>query len=297
MSEYKIALKWFLRNVVIVLMNVFMHVLIDILGDQIVSNNVVLKKREGPNLIITINRDEKRNALNADIMYGLRDAFQSAATDPKVRCIIVRGEGKGFSAGIDFSFLASLGLVGSSGSAVRIKIREAQELVNLIADIEKPVIFAVHGFCYGMALELIVSGDFRVAREGTQFGIQEVTVGFIPDMGGIARLTSLLGPIKAKELIMTAKVISADEAKEIQLINEIHPDEMEGALALASQLNKNAPLAIGLAKRIINRGQHMDVRSFMELEAIGQTTLLATEDVKEGISAKIERREPIFKGK
>ncbi len=261
------------------------------------SNSVVLVKREGSNLIITINRDEKRNALNSEIMYGLRDAFRSVTTDPKVRCVIVRGEGKGFSAGIDFSFLAGLGLVGSSGDAVRVKIREAQEIVNLIADIERPIIFAVHGFCYGMALELIISGDFRIAREGTQFGIQEVTVGFIPDMGGIARLTRLLGPIKAKELIMTAKVIGADEAREIQLVNEVHPDEMEGALALASQLNKNAHLAVGLVKKIINRGQHMDVRSILELEAIGQTTLIATEDVKEGISAKLEKREPVFKGK
>ncbi len=261
------------------------------------SKSVVLTKREGLNLIVTINRDEKRNALNAEIMYGIRDAFLSIATDPKVRCVIIRGEGKGFSSGIDFSFLAGLGLVGNSGNAVRVKIREAQEIVNLISDIEKPVIFAVHGFCYGMALELIISGDFRVAREGTQFGIQEVTVGFIPDMGGIARLTTLLGPIKAKELIMTAKVIEADEAREIQLVNEVHSDEMEGALALASQLNKNAPLAVGMAKKIIDRGQHMDVRSILELEAIGQTTLVDTEDVKEGIAAKLERREPIFKGK
>lgn len=261
------------------------------------SKDIVLTERDGLNLIVTINRNEKRNAINEEIMYGLRDVFASIETDSKVRCIIVRGEGKGFSAGIDFNFLAGLGLVGGTGDFVRSKIAEAQGIVNLITDIEKPVIFAIHSFCYGMALELVLSGDFRIAREGTEFGIQEVTVGFIPDMGGIARLTRLLGPIKAKELIMTAKVIGADEAKEIQLVNDVVKDEMEGALSLASQLNKNAPLAVGLAKKLINRGQQMDTRSFLELEAIGQTTLLSTEDVKEGIAAKIERREANFKGK
>lgn len=260
------------------------------------SKDIILTEREGFNLIVTINRDEKRNALNEEILHGLRDVFAGIEADPKVRCIIIRGEGKGFSAGIDFNFLAGLGLVGGSGDLVRSKIREAQSIVNQITDIEKPVIFAIHNFCYGMALELVLSGDFRIAREGTEFGIQEVTVGFIPDMGGIARLTRLLGPIKAKELVMTAKVIDAEEAKSIQLVNDVVVDEMEGALALASQLNKNAPLAVGLAKKLIDRGQQMDIRSFLELEAIGQSTLLSTEDVKEGITAKLERREANFKG-
>ncbi|MBN1573629.1 MAG: enoyl-CoA hydratase/isomerase family protein [Deltaproteobacteria bacterium] len=260
------------------------------------SKDVVLTERDGLNLIVTINRNEKRNALNEDIIYGLRDVFESIKTDSQVRCIIVRGEGKGFSAGIDFSFLAGLGLIGGSGDLVRSKIAEAQSIINLITDIEKPVIYAIHGFCFGMALEVILSGDFRIARKGTEFGIQEVAVGFIPDVGGITRLTRLLGPVKAKELIMTAKIIDADEAKEIQLVNDVVQDEMEGALALASQLNKNAPLAVGLAKKLINRGQHMDTRSFLELEAIGQSTLMHTNDVKEGITAKLEKREAKFKG-
>ena len=96
---------------------------------------------------------------------------------------------------------------------------------------------------------------------------------------------------------MTAKMIDANEAKEIQLFNDVAADEMEEALKLADMLNKNAPLAVGMAKKIINRGEHMDVRSLLEMEAIGQTTLVNTEDVKEGISAKIERREAKFKGK
>jgi enoyl-CoA hydratase len=96
---------------------------------------------------------------------------------------------------------------------------------------------------------------------------------------------------------MTAKMISAEEAKTIQLFNDVVDDALEGALALAETLNKNAPLALGMAKRIINRGQHMDTRSLLELEAIGQTSIVETEDAKEGLTAKMERREADFKGK
>jgi enoyl-CoA hydratase/carnithine racemase len=261
------------------------------------TQDLILTEKVGQNLIITIHRPEKRNALNADIMYGLRDTLLGVATDSSVRTLIVRGEGKGFSAGIDFNFLASIGLVDGAGNFVRDKINEAQAIVNHIDDIEKPVIFAIHGFCFGMALELVLAGDFRIARADTQFGIQEVAVGFVPDLGGIARLTRLIGPIKAKELIMTARTIDANTAKEIQLVNDVVDDEMEGALALASELNKNAPQAVGLVKKLINRGQHMDQRTFMALEAIAQSTLLATDDVKEGIRAKIEKREAKFTGK
>lgn len=253
-------------------------------------------ERDGYNLIVTLNRPEKRNALNFDLIYGLRDIFEEIQADPDIRSVIVRGEGPGFSAGVDFLALAGSPLMSGNKDAARGLIKEMQEIFNSIEDIEKPVIFAVHGFCYGMATEMILAGDFRIAREGTEIGINEVAVGLIPDCGGIARLTKLVGPIKAKEMIMTAKMFDADEAKEIQLFNDVVTDEMEGALKLAESLNKNAPLATGMAKKIVSRGGHMDIRSILELEALGQSTLLDSGDVKEGISAKLERRDAKFKG-
>jgi enoyl-CoA hydratase/carnithine racemase len=264
---------------------------------QDVDTSKVLSAREGQNLIITLNRPEKRNALNGDLLYGIKAAFEDIYTNPEVRTIIVRGEGPVFSAGVDFAALAESPLFSNDHQATRNLIREMQEIFNYIEDIEKPVIFALHGFCFGMATEMVLAGDFRIASEGTKIGINEVAVGLIPDCGGIARLTKLIGPIKAKEMIMTAKMIDANEAKEIQLFNDVVKDEMEEALKLADMLNKNAPLAVGMAKKIINRGEHMDVRSLLELEAIGQTTLVNTEDVKEGLSAKLERREARFTGK
>lgn len=267
------------------------------LSDKDYDRSKVTTERRGPTLIITLDRPEKRNALNGDMMFGIRDAVDSVYTDPEIRSIVIRGQGKGFSAGVDFGALAATGLLDASPPVARKIIRVMQDVVNLIYDIEKPVIFAVHGFCFGMATELILSGDFRVAQEGTKIGIQETAVGFIPDVGGTSRLTKLIGPIKAKELIMTAKIIDAREALAIQLFNEVVDDAYEGALALADTLNKNAPLAVGLAKRVINLGQPLDIRSFMELEGVAQTSLVGTQDVREGLMAKMEKRDAKFTGK
>ena len=262
-----------------------------------IDTSKVLTEIKGKNCLITLNRPEKRNALNGDLLYGLKAAFEKIYYEKEVRSVIVRGEGPGFSAGVDFFALAGTGLNNASGPEIRGIIGEMQDIFNLIEDIEKPVIFAVHGYCYGMATELILTGDFRIAQKGTQIGIQETEVGLIPDVGGIARMTRLLGPIKAKELILTAKMVDAFDAKDIQLVNDVVDDCLEGALKLAEVLNRNAPLALGVAKKIINKGQHMDTRTIMELEAIGQTTLAGTDDAVEGLTAKMEKRKPDFKGK
>jgi len=269
----------------------------DLFAPAHLDRSKILTEKKGDTFVITLNRPEKRNALDGNLMFGIKTAIEDVFTSTSIRAIIIRGEGAGFSAGVDFLALAGTGLMTEGGVHVRRLIREMQDIVNLIDDIEKPVIFAVHGFCFGMATELILSGDFRIAQRGTKFGIQETAVGLIPDVGGTTRMTRLLGPIKAKELIMTAKTIDADEAKTIQLVNDVVDDAFAGALEFADTLNKNAPLAVGLAKKLINRAQHMDARSFMELEAIAQSTLIHTEDVKEGIAAKIEKREPKFTGK
>ena len=121
--------------------------------------------------------------------------------------------------------------------------------------------------------------------------------GFMPDVGGTARLTKLIGPVKAKKLIMTARIVDAHEAKAIHLFNDVVDDAYSGALELAQAFNKNAPLAMGPAKRVINLGQPLDIKSFVDLEGIAQTSLVSSEDVREGLMAKIEKRDSDFKGK
>lgn len=260
------------------------------------SKSLVLTDREGSSRIVTINRDEKRNALNEAMLYALKGAFEEVAEDTDARCVIVRGAGKGFSAGIDFSFLADLGLAGGTGPYVRAKIDEGQRIINLIADFEKPVIFALHEFCFGFGLELALTGDFRIARVGTSIGIQETSVGFVPDMGGIARLVELVGPTRAKELLYTSRTVDAEIAREMGLVSYVVPDEMERALALAEEIAKNAPLAVGMAKTLINRYGREIPRTYMMLEAMAQTNLMSTKDASEGIAAKMERRPPRFTG-
>jgi len=259
--------------------------------------STVLTERQDQNFIITLNRPEKRNALDRDLVEGIIEAVESVAVDQEVRTIIIRGEGKGFSAGVDFMALAGTGIMQGTGAFARKIIRQLQDMVNVVADVEKPVICALHGFCYGMGTELALAADFRVAAQGTKLAIQEVELGLIPDVGGTTRLTRMVGPIKAKELIMTARVVEAEEARQIQLVNSVCEDAMAGALDLAAQLNKNAPLALAMVKKLINRGQHLDDRTFMELEAMFQSTLLWTKDVQEGVMAKMQKREPKFKGK
>ncbi|MBN1880854.1 MAG: enoyl-CoA hydratase/isomerase family protein [Deltaproteobacteria bacterium] len=260
------------------------------------SDCLVLTDREGSTRIVTINRDEKRNALNEPMLYALKEAFEEIARDTDARCVIVRGAGKGFCAGIDFTFLAGLGLAGGTGPYVRAKIDEGQRIINLIADFEKPVIFALHEFCYGFGLELALTGDFRIARKGTSIGIQETSVGFVPDMGGVTRLVELVGPTRAKELIYTARVVDAEAALTMGLVSYVVPDEMERSLALADEIAKNAPLAVGIAKTLINRYGKEDNRTYMMLEALAQTTLMQTKDAGEGVAAKIERRPARFIG-
>lgn len=260
------------------------------------SKSLVLTDREGSSRIVTINRDEKRNALNEAMLYALKGAFEEVAEDTDARCVIVRGAGKGFCAGIDFSFLADLGLAGGTGPYVRAKIDEGQRIINLIADFEKPVIFALHEFCFGFGLELALTGDFRIAREGTGIGIQETSVGFVPDMGGIARLVELVGPTRAKELLYTSRTVDAEVAREMGLVSYVVPDEIERALALAEEIAKNAPLAVGMAKTLINRYGRETPRTYMMLEAMAQTNLMSTKDAGEGIAAKMERRPPRFTG-
>lgn len=261
------------------------------------TSPIVICEKEGEICVLTINRDEKRNAINQDVYYGLRDGVLGVYSDPTVRAIIVRGAGKGFSAGIDFNFLASMGMIGGTQAFIRMKIREAQDILNLMEDVEKPVIFALHGYCFGAALEFALVGDFRVAQRETRIGIQETSVGFIPDMGGIARLTGLVGPSFAKELIMTAGTIDAQRALEIGLVNRVVDDATEGALALAREITRNAPLAVGLVKKLVNRGRHLDTRTFLELEAVGQTLVCSTDDAKEGVTAKLQKRQAKFEGK
>jgi enoyl-CoA hydratase/carnithine racemase len=261
---------------------------------------VVVTRREGALLYITLNRAEKRNAINHEVLEGLAAAGREAERDTDARAVILNGEGAVFSAGVDFMTLAPRD-TGGPGAPLpfRAFVAECQATMSRFESLEKPVICAIHRYAGGLGLELALACDFRVATRDTELGLPEVRVGLIPDVGGTTRLTRTVGYAKAKELIMTGRMISAEAALAIGLVNEVvAPGEhVAAAERLAREIMHNAPLAVGLAKKIIDRGHGHDKATFMELEALAQSVLVRTEDFREGARALAERRPPSFKGR
>lgn len=257
-----------------------------------------LTHRQDDALLITLNRPDKLNAISFEMMAELDTALEQAV-DRAVRAVIVRGEGRCFSAGIDLHSLLQQGITTMDGAEFRRLVARLQAVFNKMEALEKPIIALLHSYCFGMGLELALAADFRIAAEDTVLAIQEVELGIIPDVGGTTRLVRTVGIPLAKELIMLGRRIDARRAYEITLVNEVTTagDLLERGLAWAAGLRGCAPLAVGMAKKIIDRGAHLDKLSLMELEAYAQSTLIGTADVQEGIAAKLQRRPPSFTGK
>ncbi len=260
---------------------------------------LVLTDLDSNILTITLNRPEKRNAIHAQLLEALGQAFDRAQDDRDVRGVLLRGEGKVFSAGVDFVWLGSN--ISTLGSTADFRKFHGlfQGRFNAMENMEKPIVAAIHGPCLGLGLELALACDFRIASRGATLGLPEVRVGLIPDMGGVTRLLRTVGMAWAKELILTGRVIPAEEGRRIGLVNHLVQEEelLPRARALLQEIGKNAPLAVGIAKRIIDRGPGLDKQTLQDLEAIGQSTLLATEDFREGAMALMQRREPKFQGR
>jgi enoyl-CoA hydratase/carnithine racemase len=268
------------------------------------ADSVITIRVEGELAYLALNRPEKRNAINQAMLRAIPEALDELDR-PGIRAIIIYGEGQAFSAGIDFSSLANdTGAQGGHGGGpdmprFRRFVAESQASLNRLESIEKPVIGALHGFVGGLGLELALACDARVAAVGARLGMPEVRVGLVPDVGGTTRLTRTVGYARAKELIMTARMIEAADAERIGLVNRVVGEggHIAAAEELAREMARNAPLAVGMAKRIIDKGHGLDKMTFQELEVLAQSSLLATEDFREGASALAQRREPRFKGR
>jgi len=231
---------------------------------------------------ITLNRPEKRNAINGDVLDGINKAFSELSLNLEARVLLLQGAGPAFSAGIDFNFL---GLVAQDdGRAPGIRLREGietiQTIFNRIERIEKTIVAKIHGFCGGLGLELALTADFRIASENATLGVPEIILGLIPDCGGTSRLTRMLGPIWAKELIMTGDMIPAKRAYEIGLVNQIFPDAAleEKTQSFLGKLLERPSLALGLAKRAVDWGAGVDKMTHMEIEAYVQSLLITAKD-------------------
>jgi enoyl-CoA hydratase/carnithine racemase len=243
---------------------------------------------------IVLDRPEKRNAIHHEMVLELRDAARDAFEATDVHCVVVRGEGEGFSAGIDVSQLGRLG----GAALLRPFRRDCIELVNLLEEMPKPVIAQIHGACLGLGAEIALACDLRVMADDTLFGLPETRLGLIPDVGGSSRLPAVVGLGIAKELILTGRTIGAAECHRIGAANRVAPaDELEAITnALVEELLAAAPLAAGLAKRVLDGVAKPTLAASLEQEVSIQQTLVATDDFREAGIAFMEKRPPRFTG-
>lgn len=249
--------------------------------------------KEGPLGLITLNRAESLNALNSKMVSELIAALGGFENDDSVRCLVLAGSEKAFSAGADIKEMADM-------TAVQMTMTEHFfPLWDKVGRYRKPIVAALSGFVLGGGLELAMSCDVLVASETTQLGQPEIDIGVIPGGGGTQRLTRAVGKYKAMEMVLTGKRIGADEAKTLGLVSRVVPKEafLTEAKKLALEIAAKSPVAIKLAKMALNKAFEVGLSDGLDFERELFYLLFASEDKREGMRAFLEKRKPEFKGK
>jgi enoyl-CoA hydratase/carnithine racemase len=257
--------------------------------------SLVAREDRGAVRHVVLDRPEKRNALSGALVEELGEALREAAADPAVRCVVLRGAGAMFSSGMDIADLAAL----ADDPGRLHELREAILAIwNLCEDMAKPTIAQIHGACLGGATELALACDLRVMAADAVIGLVETRVGVIPDVGGCSRLPALVGLGRAKELILASKLVDGTEAERIGLVNRVAPAaELDAATdGLAAELLLCAPLAVGLAKGVLNAAARPSLAQTLEQEVAAQELCAGSEDFREGTRAAAERRPARFVG-
>ena len=244
---------------------------------------------------VTLDRPEKNNAISMEMRADFRALADELYTNESVRVAIITGGGKAFSVGADVSTFET----DWNTPVFRANTRLLTNFFNELEALEKPVIAAINGTCVGGGLELAMACDLRVAARSARFGLPENNLGLIPGVGGCSRLVKLVGFGRAKELVLTGEIITAEDALRHGLVNRVVDD---GALsaearALAERLRGKAPQALGIAKRVLQNCVSADLQSGRTVESFGQSILIKTKDHREGVTAFREKRRPKFEGR
>lgn len=255
---------------------------------------LLYEKKDGIGTV-TINRPDKRNALNSTVYKELYDAFEAIEEDAEVRVVILTGAGdRAFCAGSDIAEMQNMGPI--EIQKFMVTIRKTSDFIYALT---KPTIAAVNGYALGGGCELSMCCDLRIASDRARFGQPEITLGLIPGASGTQRLPRLIGAAKAKEMIFTGDLIDAATALSLGLVNKVVPAEklMEEALALAAKLAGLSGPVLAMAKMAINTGLDTDLASGLNMEAKCNALCFATYDRKEGMDAFVEKRKAVFKNK
>jgi len=253
--------------------------------------NVLWDKKEGVG-IITLNREDVRNALKTEIREDIAAALQLAENDPEVRVVIITGAGeKVFSSGGDIKQMAE--------NTMWDILERPLDIFTQIHNFPKPIIAAINGLALGGGCELAMACDFRVGSENARLGQPEINLGIFPGGGATQRLQRLVGPGRAKELIFTGDIIDAREAERIGLLNKVFPAKelMTKTMEIAKRIGSKSPLALKLAKMAVNMGMETGLHSGLGYERLARTLAYGSEDRVEGMHAFLEKRKPKFKGR
>lgn len=244
---------------------------------------------------ITLNRPEALNVFSGEVIDEVILALEDAKNDESTRVVVLTGAGqKAFSAGMDIKTM-----IGMNALKARDLSLMGERLCLELENLEKPVIAAINGYALGGGLEVAMACDLRIASENARMGQPEINFGLIPGWGGTQRLTRLIGRTKAKELVLTGKMVDAKTAEQLGVVNAVAPSDrlMETVREFALELASKAPVAMKVAKALINKGADISLDSALALEREGFGVVASTEDLQEGVKAFIEKRKPVFKGK
>lgn len=254
--------------------------------------NTVLIDKQNSTTILTINREEKLNALNLDLIENLDKIFDEIGKDNRCNSVILTGSGrKAFIAGADIKQMSRMNSVQAKNYA-----ETGQALTIKIEGFSKPVIAAVNGFALGGGCEFAMACHFRYASENAKFGQPEVGLGLIAGFGGTQRLPRIVGKGIAMELLLSGKMISAEEAKQIGLVNAVFPQEelILNCLKIADKINRNSPNAISHTIKTINQGESESMKIALEIEANQFQSIFESPEKTEGLNAFLEKRKPDF---
>ncbi len=242
--------------------------------------------------LIRLHRPRAMNALNQALMQELAEALQAMDADPEVGAIVICGDERAFAAGADIKEMAGAG-------AMEMLLEDRISLWDHVAQVGKPVIAAVSGWCLGGGCELALACDMIVASETARFGQPEISIGVIPGAGGTQRLTRAVGKAVAMEMILNNRTLTAEEARQLGLVNRVVPVEgyLEETLRLAEEVAGRAPLAVRLGKQSINQAFELPLQQGLAAERRAFYLLFDSEDQKEGMAAFIDKRAPTWRGR